>query len=145
MEDLSSRVDAERTLEHSLLSYDLRQWLSQQFIENHSFVYIILDHDDPGELSEYFCNVCQLRLAEDLSDWILRRGDDDDLGAFVECGLELVEVEVPFILFAGSQLSLCDTSQQLCFGVLNEDTVTLFLGRRGIPMVFPPAICTCGR
>lgn len=101
LEDLPSRVYAERALEHAFLSDDLRQGLSQQFVEDHPFVDVVLDHQDPRELSEDFCDERELGLAEDLSHWVLGRGDDEDFGALVEGCLELAKVEVPFVILGG--------------------------------------------
>lgn len=143
-EYLPGRVNAQRSIGHSFLKRQFGQRLFVILIKSHALVHIVFDDNNLGVFFEDGCEARELWLTEHLSTRIVRSVDDEQFGLRVEWFLEQIKVDNPFILFARTN-SFFDPLYDFLFCMLCRMTNTLFLGFKGMPMVWPPAIWTWGR
>ena len=141
---LPCRVDAQTPILHGWNEGHFRNWFLEHIIEKHSFIHVVFNNCNLRIFLKDVCYLLQLLLSKYFSDWVVRTIDHDCSGFFIQCFLKGFKINIPFVVFIRNN-SLLDFFQQLFFSLLHDRGCTFFLGRRGIPMVFPPAIWIWGR
>jgi hypothetical protein len=86
-ENLTSRIDAEDAVVEIFVLDDFRDRVSQHIIIAHAFIDVVFDYDDMRILPHDFGNSIQLFMGEDLSNRVVRSGDNQYLCLFIDGSL----------------------------------------------------------
>lgn len=144
-EDFTSGVHTQHAIMKILMFlYDFGSGVSEHIVIGHALIDIVLNNDDVRVLPHYVCNLVQLFVGENLAHWVVGSSDDEYLSFFIDGCLELSPVEVPFVLISGLNRRFLESLDYFCLGMLCKLEDTSFLGLNWMPIVFPPAIWTCG-
>ena len=133
------RVDTQAPVLHRWNEGHFRNWLLEHIIKKHSLIHIVFNNCNLRVFLKDIGYFLQLLLSKYFSNGVVWTIYDDCSGFFVQCFLKSIEINIPFIVFIRNN-SLLNFFQQFLFCLLYDRLCTFFLGRRGIPMVFPPAI-----
>ena len=118
--------------------------LLEHIIEKHSFIHVVFNNCNLRVFLKNVGDFLQLLMSKYFSNGVVRTIDDDCSCFFIQSFLKRFKINIPFVVFIRNN-SLLNFFQQFFFSLLSINICTFFLGRSGIPMVFPPAIWIWGR